>query len=372
MTYLKYLLEKQFILREEEPDIYYDIKDHYKDFKKFIVDKLGYELLIRTDFIKLEKLPGHAEAWMGIPQFDEVREYIMLMLIFVFLEDKNKEDQFLLSHITEFIAANGDGEHFDWTVYKNRRSLIKVIGFALNQRLMKITDGEEESFVKDESKEVLFESTGLSKYMPRNFAFDISTMTSPHQFIAAEREIERRYRVYRRLVLSPVVYNTGSDDEDYGYIKQNRNIIQNDLEKYLGWQLHVHRNGALVIPEPKDRPTYAFPGTSAISDMALQYNQMICQKVRCGEIIVGADDTIWMPKALFRQYIESLRETHGSGWSKEYRESSDDKLYFDMVTYMSYYQMIEERIDEVVIYPIVAKVVGDYPRAYREEVMADE
>ena len=41
MDEIKILLEKNFILKEEQRELYYSIKDHYKQIKPFIVDKLG-------------------------------------------------------------------------------------------------------------------------------------------------------------------------------------------------------------------------------------------------------------------------------------------------------------------------------------------
>ena len=75
---------------------------------------------------------------MGIDDFTEPREYVYLMLLLMFLEDKAKEEQFLLSHITEFISSNPIGDKADWTNYYTRRSLIKVLRFAVKNRIIKI------------------------------------------------------------------------------------------------------------------------------------------------------------------------------------------------------------------------------------------
>lgn len=364
MEELKILLENQFILRETNPELYYRIKDNYKNFKKFVVEKLGYELLIRADFIKLEKLPGRAEGWMGIEVFDDVKEYVFLMSLFMFLEDKNKEDQFLLSHITEFIGGQSLKEPIEWTNYKNRRSLIKVIRFALSEQLMKVTDGQEDSFMTDQNKEVLFESTGLSRYMPRSFSFDIMAIASAEELMAQDKALLRRYTVYRRLLLSPIVYNEGSEDEEYGYIKQNRNIIEQDFEKYLGWHLHVHRNGALVIPTEKDRTTHTFPGQGALHDIVLQMNQWIHEQILEKKIEPTQADCIVVEKSLFKRWVESLKGLKEAGWSKEYRESGLEKLYFEIVGLMAKFQMIKEREKDIIIYPLVSKVVGDYPKDF--------
>ncbi|QXM06570.1 TIGR02678 family protein [Crassaminicella indica] len=370
MEVLKKLLENYFIVKEKDKNLYYEIKDKYKSFKPFIRDKLGYDLFIRGDFIKLEKIPGRPESWMGIDDFDNIREYIFLMLLLIFLEDKNKEEQFLLSHVTEFIAANSVGEKVDWTDYQTRRSLIKVMKFALNQNIILINDGEENEFTRDTSTEVLYESTGLSRYMVRSFSIDIMKCTSYRdleedygEFLDSGRGFLRKNRVYRRLLLSPVVYNEGAEDEDYLYIKNYRNIIEGDFRKYLNWSLHVHRNGAIAVLAEGDRLKGTFPSSAGISDIVLHLNKKIFNAVKEGKLNRKINDLISMTHEAFNEFVKDLKKEMGNGWSKEYRECSLDKLVHDILEYMKSFCMVKVD-DNINIYPLVGKVIGDYPSNY--------
>ena len=74
--------------------------DNIDENMSFIKDKLGYDLIIKEDFIKLEKIPSEPKSFMGIPGFTEIEEYIFFMILLMFLEDKNKEEQFVLSNLT--------------------------------------------------------------------------------------------------------------------------------------------------------------------------------------------------------------------------------------------------------------------------------
>lgn len=372
MEELKALLEHNFILKEDDRELFYLIKDNYRQFKSFVTEKLGYDLLIRGDFIRLEKLPGKAESWMGTPGFEEQREYVFLMILFIFLEDKNKEDQFLLSHLTEFIASNSIGEAVDFTQYKVRRSLIKVIKFAVAEKLMHITDGEEDGFMQDGSKEVLFESTGLSKYMVRNFQTDVVKFKSykdleelQEDFLEADRGILRKNRVYRRLLLSPIVYREASNDEDYAYIKNYRNIIEEDFKKYLGWHFHLHRNGALVFPDEKDKVSYGFPVNSGISDVLLHVNTFIGRKLKEGHLNRALEDTIFVSEETFKLLLKEVKEQMSYGWSKEYREMGEDKLFEEVVGKMTYFRMLNREKDKLVILPLAGKIAGDYEESFK-------
>ncbi|KYH35066.1 hypothetical protein CLTEP_10590 [Clostridium tepidiprofundi DSM 19306] len=370
MEELRVLLEKYFIFKDNDKDTYYSIKDNYKNFKTFIKDKLGYELLIRGDFIKLEKLPGKAEGWMGIDEFDDIREYIFLMLLITFLEDKTKGEQFLLSHITDFISSNAVGEKVDWTNYRTRRSLIKVLKFALQYNIIVINDGKEEDFIRDNSVEVLYESTGLSRYMVRNFPVDIMKCKNYKDiedfnvtFLEEEKGFIVRNRVYRRLLISPIVYNEGADDSDYIYIKKHRGIIEEDFRKYLNWDLHVHRNGALIVLGEGSRLKKMFPSNSALSDIVLHLNSKIIKLLNEGKIQRNVDDVIVLSEEEFKDIISELKCERAFGWSKEYRECSILKLMNDIIEFMKSFAMITQD-ENINVYPLIGKLVGDYPKDY--------
>lgn len=75
-----------------------------------------------------------------------------------FLEDKNNEEQFILSNLTEYIKQNYSEEKLIG-LSKNRRCLINVIKFAIDIGIIKRNDGDEELYSKDETRDVLYEST---------------------------------------------------------------------------------------------------------------------------------------------------------------------------------------------------------------------
>ncbi len=371
MEELKALLENNFIFKETDRELFYQIKDNYKQFKAFVVDKLGYELIMRGDFIRLEKRPGTAESWMGIKEFEDKQEYVFFMLLIMFLEDKNKEDQFLLSHITEYIAAHVIGEAVDWTQYRIRRSLIKVLKVVLGQQLMRITDGQEDDFMQSAEREVLFESTGLSRYLVRTFHQEVSQLKSyrdleveQEDVLDIERGAIRKNRVYRKLALSPIVYYEGSNDEDYAYMKNYRHIIEEDFKKYLGWTFQLHRNGALVIPQEQDKTSFTFPNTSAISDILLQFNRLIRNQLIKGELTRTTEDSIVIDEGTFKQLVELLVSQKSEGWSKEYREASLERVVAAIIEEMKRFKMLRVKGNQLIIMPLSGKLVGDYPETY--------
>src|SRR5699024_9364456 len=74
-TALRLLMEKFWILRLEEPELYQVVRERENMLKRYVDEKLGFDLIVHQHFIKLEKIPVEAKPWMGIQEFQEPRDY---------------------------------------------------------------------------------------------------------------------------------------------------------------------------------------------------------------------------------------------------------------------------------------------------------
>ncbi len=375
MKELEILLENYWIIKEKNIDLFHSIKDASPKFKGFIEEKLGYRLIINPYLIKLEKTPGRPEKWMGIRDFDSNIDYALFCMLLAFLEDRGNGDQFVLSQLTEYLQASWTStEKLDWTLFRHRRSLVKIMRFASNMHLVKVNDGDESKFIDMADTEVLYESTGISRYFVRNFTTNILNYNTWKDIEAGEwleadtdRGRVRRNRVYRRLVMSPAVYNEGSEDSDYAYIKNYKNMIHNDLEEMLDTSLHVHKNGAFLVYETAKQQMEVFPGNSTLSDIVLQINSEIVKMVKEGQLIRREDDIIQISSSQFELIIEDCRNNYMHGWSKEYREMGIESLRTNVLEFMEGYSMVEKAGREINILPLCGKVIGFYPMNFNKK-----
>lgn len=368
------LLENYLILKERDKDLYYDVKDNIDKYKSFIYDNLAYDIIIKDDFIKLEKIPGIPEEWMGINEFTEIKEYIFFILLITFLEDKNKEEQFILSSITEYIEHNYPDEKIEWTIFKNRKSLIKVMKFAIDIGIIKKNDGIEEEFSKSETGDVLYESTGLSRYIVRRFSKNIEDSESYEDLLGDEFSgiskdlgTVRKNRVFRRLLLSPVVYNDENDNGDYDYIKSKRSFIRNTFEENLGWDIHIHKNGALAALENSNEVKDIFPNKKGESAAVLFINKEVRRNINSGNLKKEDNDTVVMSNSEFDEFIIEVRRTHGHGFTKTLRDVSEQVFINIIRNFMKDFSMIREEKDFTILMPIIGKVLGEYPEDYKGE-----
>ena len=382
MKIVDMMLENYWILKDNDKDAYYYAKDNISKAREFFAEKLGYQVMVNPALIKLEKLPGIPECWMGVDGFEDKMEYAFLCMLLMFLEDKPKGEQFLLSQLTEYIEGvfSGD-EKVDWTLYRHRRFMIKVIKLALDIGMIRLNDGNESDFASDGFAEALYENTGVSVYFMRQFTGDFMSYGSVEDImgdewshIDTERGRIRRNRVYRRLVMSPAVYREEGDDSDYGYIKNFRGAVQSDVEDKLSAQLHVHKNAAFVVLPQNKGYRGVFPQNSALSDIALQMNSMIIENVNDGTFNVKNDDVIVISQHEFTELVKELKKRFQRGWSKEFRDMGAENLHGRIVEYMKSFSMIriEEYTGDVHIMPICGKVEGSYPKDFEKAAGEDD
>ncbi|MBN7576965.1 MULTISPECIES: TIGR02678 family protein [Clostridium] len=367
------LLENYIILKEKDRELYYDIIDNIDNYREFINDNLSYNLIIKEDFIKLEKIPAIPKSWMGIQSFNNKKEYIFFLLILMYLEDKNKEEQFILSNVTEYIEHNYPGEKIEWTVFKNRKSLITVLKFSLELGIIKKNDGEEEEFNKSENGEVLYESTGISRYVVRRFnreIFDsesyIELLEDAIEGISTDKGIIRKNRVFRELTLSPIVYNN-ENSSDYEYIKNYRNSIKSTFEKYLEWDIHIHKNGAMAVIKNANEIRDTFPNGKGESAITLFVNRKIKDMLEDGKLIINEKDTIIIKEELFDKILLEVKKKYGHGFTKAFRDALDSYYLGTIKRFMEEYYLINVKDGYVELMPLIVKATGKYPDDYNGE-----
>ena len=317
MNVLEKLLSNRWFVKAVNRDEYYQVKDGISDVQNFLSEKLGYHVIVNPYVIKLEKIPAHPENWMGIMEFSEPMEYVMFCLTLMFLEDKEVDGQFILSQLTEFIQSVWKQSDLDWTVYQNRRYLVKVLKYCVKCGILQVYDGSEDSFKNDSQADVLYLNTGVSRYFMRNFTRDITGFMSPQDFLGEDwfgldedRGIIRRQRVYRRLLMS-----MGMERTDAG----------------------------------------------SLSDIALLCGGLIRDMVERRELEPDLRDNIYMRKEQMLSVIERCKKEFQAGFAKTYRDMTTKEFCQEVMKYLIQMELVEQVEDQIRIRAVLCRMAGCYP-----------
>lgn len=369
MNLIEELFSRQWIIKKEDSELYYQVKDHAKEIRKKLQDKFGYALIMNPYLIKLEKIPGKAEPWMGIQDFQTPKEYQMLCYLLMFLEDKSAEDQFVLSNITEYVQVQFVKEPLDLTKFHVRKAFVRVLRYAIRIGLMLQVDGEDELFLQSETAEVLYENTGVSKYMMRNFTTDIMKYEQLEDFensgwfgMDEDRGIIRRQRIYRRLSLSPGVYkHSVKEDEDFNYIRNYRNKMEQDFQNLFSCELQVHASSAYLILKDDGKMGKTFPSNTTKDDLLLLANGEIRRRIKNYSWRVDELEQLHIKQEELQKVFRKVVQNNMEKLPKTYQKQGKEALASMMMDNAKKLGFLEiEKEEMVTVYPVVGKLYGAY------------
>lgn len=132
-------------------------------------------------------------------------------------------------------------------------------------------------------------------------------------------------------------------------------------------ELQIHKNGAFFLLSEGEQCGMLYPGTRALSDVALLLCAQLRDRILQGFYSRRDDDTVVLTRREFRYEVEQCREKWGNGWGAQIRAMSLERIVQELTGYMSGWMLLEEAGDDILLYPAVGKLVGSYPASYRNE-----
>ena len=374
MNEVRTLFEQFWICKDSDKETYYKVKRDIPNFQKFVREQLGWKLIHTENLLKLEKIPAHAESFMGIQEFTDILDYCILCVVLMFLEDKEEEEQFLLSELIDYVETKLKGAvSIDWTSFTQRKSLVRTLQYMEKMQMLRVYEGSSEAFSMEIGQEVLYENTGYSKYFATTFPMDISEFENWEDFekkrfeeLQDDRGAVRINRVYRQLATCPAMYWEENTDADALYLKNQRYWVSKYLAQNLGGTLQIHKNTAFLMLDEDDCYGKVHPRDAMLSEIVLLFTSQIQEELQSGKLSKQEDETILMDDVQFRKAILECRKKWNQAWSKEYREMDDKKFVENVKRYMKDWMMIRENEGMVWILAAVGKQKGFYPDDYVE------
>lgn len=372
MNEIRTLLEKFWICKASEKETYYKVKRDIPNFQKFIREQLGWKLVHTENLLKLEKQPAHAEPFMGIEAFSDIRDYCILCVVLMYLEDKEEQEQFLLSELIDYVEAQlKDYMEIDWTSFAQRKSLVRVLQYMERLQMLRVYEGRSEAFGAEAGQEVLYENTGYSKYFATTFPTDISGYESWKDFekndfeeVQEDRGAARVNRVYRQLAVCPAMYWDGNEDTDALYLKNQRQWVAKYLRENLGGNLDIYQNAACLTLEEGEGFGTVHPRDAMLPEAVLLLCARIREELAAGTLTKKENECIELSKEKFAALLFSCRSKWQNGWSKEFREMEEEKLLETVLNYMENWMLLRCEEGQVIIFPMAGKMSGYYPEDF--------
>ena len=363
---LELLLNNFIITKENNKDDYYKVKSKIKQIREFTTSKLGCDIIINSSLIKLEKIPSMIDNTFKIEDFDNIKDYIFFVLLIMFLEEKTPNEQFILSNLTNFIintvsAIDKKEINIDFKDYTTRKSLVDTLKYAIKIGIIRLIDGNDLLFKESVESEALYENTGVSHYIMRQFKDDIFTFTKPIDFLNVidSEDIlnKKRYSTYRTLLFYPNYDYSDFDTDIYNYFINYRSRIINDLNSILDGDLLIYDNIALLTTTEKNA-RLTFPNSrKVVHDIILLVNDYIINEI----------DNLKLTKFEFEQIVIKIKEENSKYFSKEYREMKHNKFFEIITNTMEKFKLLKIEDNIFKFSPVIYLISGNYPKEDEEE-----
>lgn len=366
-TCIGYLFENFWIIREYQRDEYFQVKKNEKEIRKILERQFGLRLRVHAKFIRLEKIPYFPQPWMGIASFTQKMDYVLFACAMAFTEDKGEGEPFLLEELIEEIEHHYPAaDELDWTNFNQRKSLVRVLNMMTNQHLIEVIEGDQEAFASDRQTEILYKVSTYSRYFMRSYPQDLADLRGWQELAEItkdSREDTVRLEAFQRLLMEPAIQRTKDNDHLFYYFRNKQQYIEGVIEAYTPFTFELTKDVAMLTIPDRLRQYTLFPAPKMADESLLHLADLIRKKSfqhdEYGVIQLSANQ--W--KMLIGEVIDNYRV----GWSKEYRESSLNKLMDMMLENGKAWGFFEEdHLGNVSISPSFARQIGTFPEDFKQ------
>ncbi len=372
------LLNHFWITKDEQKEEYYFLKQNQAKIKEFVSKNLGNKLIVHDRFIKLEKTPAFPSSTLGIYTFYDPMDYVILFLCLLFLEDKPRGEKFILSNLIEYIkntAITLELNHIpNWTITSHRKCLLRVLDYLILQHILIIKDREQRRFEDTEEADALYEVTGLANYLLPSFDCDIKSFQTPEDFLKSEwgnqtvdKGDVRRFKVYRHLLYMPATHKKHWTESEEDYFKKVHRMIEKEIRENLNMEVEITKNMAMLYVDESSMEKEYFPNTKNISDIILLINLKVIEYAKEKNLFLDETECFKIEKKEFLDLLAMVREENTDYFSKKILDLGIKKYFDEVIWYMKCLEMIEEREEYFILYPVIYRFIAKIRKKQEEE-----
>ncbi len=344
------LLNRHWIAKDEDPELFYAIRDQYTELRDWFAEFTGFSLILTRTMAKLDKAPVVASPWMGFPEFREPRDYALFAYSLWFLESRTELDQFVLTEIVEQVSEQLtlSGLAMDWENYQHRLCMVRALKKLRQLGVLRHIDGEESDWAHDSrSKNVLYECSPTARYVLRHFPKELKAYMHLEDFneqVVYPETIDgelrkRRHRIYRRLLLEPSVADREWSSEELYYVQTQRRTLADQLQFMFGLEGSRYREGLYFFHPELSGECSLFPTAAGVSDLVLLFAGELRKRMGSRDWYVTEHGTVELTRTDVEGLLYQLKLRYEEYWSKEHRGMSLSELAEVLTAHMEEWKL---------------------------------
>lgn len=357
-TCLNLLFENFWIVKTTQPEEYRLIKRYRKELDIELRKRFGLSLLVRPQFIQLFRRPFHLQEWMGIEDFKDVMDYVLLMHAMAYIEEQETNAYFLLNELIESIERDlPEDYHLEWTNYLHRKSLVRVLKKLIDLAILEVIQGEIELFEQNEDRNILYTITTQSRYLlgktPDAFV-KYEDFDDFWQEIQNNQLEDSNQALFTQLMCEPVLYRNSENEQDFIRLRNYQSVFARFVEEKTDYQFELTKDVAMFTLDKRDSSRDIFPSRKVLDEILVQLQTVLFdQEQQVDTYGVGL-----FTMSQWQLAAEKLKQDYQSFWSKEYKELKVSELANRLLERAQEFQMVKV-IDEVIyLQPVLTRMVA--------------
>lgn len=312
------------------------VRRHAAPIRLWLARYPRWTLQVDTEQARLRKTPGDltdATRPARDPHLETPftrRRYVLLCLALAALEGEDRQTTLgrLAERIMGYFAGDpalGRAGVFELDAQDQRRDLVHVVRLLLELRVLVRVAGEEQGFIADQHRDVLYNVNRPALAAVPNLRRGPSTVEAvePGARLAAlveehapetddARTQALRARLFRRLLDDPVVYYADLSAEELAYLTRQRAFVLGEIEEATGLVAEVRREGIALVDPDEALTDLAMPEEGTEGHLTLLLAEWLAGRARAGKPNAG--------RAAVEKHVAELIAEHRARWKKAVAE----------------------------------------------------
>lgn len=357
----KLLFEHFWILRDDLPEDYQFLRRNQKSLTSELRQRFGMNLLVRPQFIQLQKRPHELASWMGEIGLPEQLDFVLFVCCMAYVEDLEAETPFMLDEmIQELEILVPEKEALDWTNYSHRTSLVRALKKMLNLKIIDTIQGDTTLFEQaEENQEVLFVTTAQARYFlsraPQSYT-EYQDFNDFWQDINENRNVEKNQILYQRLFMEAAIERDQNNEETFIRLRNYYRYMQEYVETHSYFDFELYRDYGALTLEQRDGWAEVFPSRQVVDEILIQLATLIRREENKTSNFYGQLSFTFEE---WDQLLIKLRSEYEAYWSKEFVETKNNDLSQRLIARASSWQLLELTGNQVIIQPIFSRIVAE-------------
>lgn len=365
------LLERRCLFRDKDNEDYLLVRHYHAEIRRFFADNLGLQVILKSKYIKLEKIPIDVQPWMGIAGLTEKLDYTLFACGMAYIEEKGEDVPFLFSNFATNVKLYYPEENYlDWNIWEHRKSLVRVLNTMVDQRILERLNGDLGRFNRQSSGEIIeqndvvFNATIYSRSFLRSFPENLQEVSNWHDLQNrdldgfSEEQTSTRIKVLQHLLFEPGISRSEDNADEFDYLRRKNSFLTKLLDTYTDFRLELTRDTAVAVL-PSAMTNYKFfPSRktldAVILNVAREINEMNLSRDNFGHVQLNLESCLLV--------VQKVKENNKDYLSKEYRDISVDQLSNRILNFTKKMKMIStDKANEVVdITPLFMRTIGSF------------